>query len=107
MRRWHTITLPDKNDVHVVAIAIAAQAKAKVTYNGGHFPDRILTALGLCAGTPDEFCSSEGRPTGESGSWPPRSAHHVVAELARIGEVWHLPAVEVVLGHAFLGEALE
>ena len=33
--------------------------------------------------------------------------HHVIAELAGIGEVGHLPAVEVVFGHAFLGEALE
>src|SRR5215510_6247424 len=37
----------------------------------------------------------------------PRPAQRVIAQLARIGEVGHLPAVEVVLGHALLGEALE
>jgi hypothetical protein len=29
-------------DAHVVATAVAAQAKSIVTYNGQHFPDRIL-----------------------------------------------------------------
>src|SRR5262245_66151404 len=37
----------------------------------------------------------------------PCPAQRVIAELARIGEVGHLPAVEIVFGHAFLGEALE
>ena len=41
------------------------------------------------------------------GRSPPRPAHHVIAQLAGIGEIRHLPAVEVVLRHAFLGEALE
>jgi hypothetical protein len=36
-----------------------------------------------------------------------RPAHHLIAQLARIGEVGHLPAVEVVFRHALLGEALE
>src|SRR5687768_10204829 len=34
-------------------------------------------------------------------------AHHVIAQLAWIGEIRHAPAVEVVLGHALLGESLE
>src|SRR5262249_61080753 len=38
---------------------------------------------------------------------PRRPAHDVVAQLARIGEVGHRPAVEVVFGYALLGEALE
>ncbi len=51
-----TIFLPDTNDIHVVATAVAAQAKSIVTYNVRHFPDRVLGPLGLCAETPDEFC---------------------------------------------------
>ena len=41
------------------------------------------------------------------GPLSPCPAHDVIAELAGIGEVGHLPAVEIVFGHAFLGEALE
>ena len=33
--------------------------------------------------------------------------HHVIAELARVGEIGHPPAVEVVFGHALLGKTLE
>src|SRR6516225_3527701 len=35
------------------------------------------------------------------------SSQHVIAEFARIAEVGHLPAAEIVLRHALLGEALE
>ena len=34
-------------------------------------------------------------------------AQHVIAELTWIGQIGHLPAVQVVLGHALLGESLE
>ena len=53
----NTISLPDVNDTHIVATAVAAQASSIVTYNRRHFPDRILAPLGLCTETPDEFCS--------------------------------------------------
>jgi hypothetical protein len=49
------ILLPDANDLHVVAIGVAARAKSIVTYNVRHFPDRTLRPLGLRAETPDEF----------------------------------------------------
>ncbi len=52
-----TISLPDTNDIHVVATAVAAQAKSIVTYNVRHFPERILGPLGLRVETPDEFCA--------------------------------------------------
>lgn len=52
-----SIDMPDKNDAHVIATAIAAQATTIITYNGRHFPDRILVPLGLRAVTPDEFCA--------------------------------------------------
>ena len=50
------VSLPDLADVHVVATAVAAQAKSIVTYNGRHFPDLILAPLGLRTETPDDFC---------------------------------------------------
>ena len=50
------LLLPDANDLHVVAVAVAAHANSIVTYNVRHFPDRILGPLGLRAETPDEFC---------------------------------------------------
>src|SRR3954447_10892337 len=34
-------------------------------------------------------------------------AQRVIAELARIGQIGHRPAVQVVLGHAFFYESLE
>lgn len=52
-----TISLPDINDIHVVATAVAAQAKFIVTYDLRHFSDRVLGPLGLRAETPDEFCA--------------------------------------------------
>src|SRR5712692_4278091 len=52
-----TISLPDMGDANVVATAVAAQANTIVTYNGRHFPNRILAPLGLRAETPDAFCA--------------------------------------------------
>ena len=52
-----TVKLPDMNDVHVIAIAVAAQANSIVTYNEKHFPERVLGPLGLCTETPDMFCA--------------------------------------------------
>ena len=49
------ILLPDANDLHVLAIAVAAQANSVVTYNIRHFPNGVLGPLGLRAETPDEF----------------------------------------------------
>jgi hypothetical protein len=51
-----SISLPDMDDVHVIATAVAAQAKTIVTYNGRHFPNRTLAPLGLRAESPDAFC---------------------------------------------------
>jgi hypothetical protein len=52
-----SISLPDMDDVHVVATAIAAQAKTIVTYNERHFPNRALAPLGLRTESPDAFCA--------------------------------------------------
>src|SRR5690242_18177835 len=37
----------------------------------------------------------------------PSLPHHMITELAGIGEVGDLPAVEVILSHAVFGKALE
>jgi hypothetical protein len=50
------LSLPDVNDVHVVATAVAAEAQSIVTYNVRHFPEQILAPLGLHVETPDDFC---------------------------------------------------
>jgi hypothetical protein len=52
-----TIVLPDKNDVHVVATAVAAQATTIITYNTRHFPHPVLDPLGIRSETPDDFCA--------------------------------------------------
>jgi hypothetical protein len=51
-----TIALPDAEDIHVVATAIAAQAQTIVTYNLAHFPDAALSPQRLRAESPDTFC---------------------------------------------------
>jgi predicted nucleic acid-binding protein len=60
------ISLPDPNDIHVVATAVAAHAKFIVTYNVRHFADRVIAPLGLHAETPDELCARlfDKAPTG-------------------------------------------
>ena len=58
-----TVSLPDTNDIHVVATAVAAQAKSIVIYNVRHFSDEVLGPLGLRAETPDEFCARVFRET--------------------------------------------
>src|SRR6476620_5769548 len=35
------------------------------------------------------------------------SPHDVIAELARIAEIGDLPAIQIILGHALLGESFE
>src|ERR1022692_4131141 len=50
-----TLTLPDKNDRHVLAAAIVGRCDVIVTQNLKHFPKKILTPLGIEAQHPDEF----------------------------------------------------
>lgn len=49
------LVLPDPNDVHVLAAAIAGHADCIVTANTKDFPAANLDAHGLCAIHPDEF----------------------------------------------------
>lgn len=47
--------LPDPNDVHVLAAAIAGHADLIVTFNAADFPRQTLTEEGLARLDPDQF----------------------------------------------------
>jgi predicted nucleic acid-binding protein len=49
------IGLPDEDDRHVIAAAIAAQASFICTHNAGDFPPDVLAQFGLAVVTPDEL----------------------------------------------------
>ena len=50
-----TLTLPDPNDRHVLAIAIHAEAEFIVTSDLGHFPNAVLLPHKIEAVSPDDF----------------------------------------------------
>jgi len=49
------LILPDPNDVHVLAIAIASGADAIITFNAQDFPGHLLAAEGIQRRDPDGF----------------------------------------------------
>ena len=49
------LVLPDPNDAHVLAVAIASGADAIVTFNAQDFPRHVLAAEGLDRRDPDGF----------------------------------------------------
>ncbi len=49
------IDLPDKDDRHVVAAAIASEARKILTWNLRDFPEQVLKAFGIVAESPDKF----------------------------------------------------
>src|SRR5258708_1528769 len=50
-----TLALPDTNDRHILAAAIAAQAPVIVTFNLSDFPETALAPYGIRALHPDAF----------------------------------------------------
>jgi hypothetical protein len=55
-QRWERrLTLPDLNDRHVLAAALACVADTIVTFNTRHFPPTILGPYGIAAVPPDTF----------------------------------------------------
>ncbi len=49
------VSIPDKDDRHVVAAAMACGAQKIVTWNLGDFPNNILRIFGVVAESPDKF----------------------------------------------------
>jgi hypothetical protein len=49
------IDIPDKDDRHVVAAAIACGAQKILTWDLGDFPNQVLAAFGIFAESPDKF----------------------------------------------------
>ncbi|THD84263.1 PIN domain-containing protein [Aliigemmobacter aestuarii] len=49
------LVLPDDNDLHVLAVAVAAGADAIVTFNAQDFPRHVLAAEGIDRRDPDGF----------------------------------------------------
>ncbi len=49
------LSLPDPADVHVLCAAIDGQADVLMTLNLRDFPQRVLSAYGICAEHPDSF----------------------------------------------------
>lgn len=49
------LRLPDRNDVHVLAAAIAATAPVILTFNLRDFPTRVLAGYGIEARDPDGY----------------------------------------------------
>ena len=50
-----SLSLPDKNDCHVLAAAIKTNANVIVTNNLKDFPEEYLASFGLVAKSPDDF----------------------------------------------------
>lgn len=49
------LTLPDANDIHVLAVAITSHADAILTYNSKDFPRPVLADYGIERREPDGF----------------------------------------------------
>lgn len=49
------VTIPDKDDRHVVAAAIACGAQKILTWNLPDFPNKVLRVFGVIAESPDKF----------------------------------------------------
>jgi len=88
------LTLPDRNDRHVLAAAIRTRASVIVTFNLHDFPRNILEPLGLEAQHPDEFIThlidldagsvyAAAKRQRASLNNPPLSVHTFLDSLAR------------------------
>lgn len=51
------VQIPDKDDRHVVAAAIACGAQKILTWNLADFPNSVLAVFGVIAESPDKFIS--------------------------------------------------
>ena len=53
--RMEALTLPDPDDVHVLAAAVESDAEAIVTWNLTDFPSKVADKHGIEVVTPDQF----------------------------------------------------
>jgi predicted nucleic acid-binding protein len=96
--------LPDKNDVHVLAAAIAGHADVIVTVNAKDFPRDILAEEGLSRADPDAFLLGlfEGSPDPVAAA-----VADVHSEANRLsGEIWDVRALLKKARLPRLGKAL-
>ena len=91
-----TLSLPDPNDRHVLAVAIHAKAEYIVTFNRADFPKSHLQPYGIEAVSPDEIVLRmiQKRPSHIIATVkdhrlnlkrPPKSVHEYLATLERQG----------------------
>ncbi len=73
------LVLPDDNDIHVLAVAIAGHADCIVTFNAADFPRHVLAAEGLERRDPDGFLW-------ELWSHHPETVEQVVAQVHATAE---------------------
>ncbi|RYF31206.1 MAG: PIN domain-containing protein [Comamonadaceae bacterium] len=78
------LELPDVDDRHVLAAAIAGHADAIVTWNVKHFPASALTRYGVEIQTPDEFAANQIM----------LSKLRAVAALRGMRERWQRPTID-------------
>lgn len=101
-RRLH---LPDPDDVHVLAAAIAGGADVIVTFNAADFPRATLAEEGIVRMAPDEFLTDLWRTD------PAPVAAAVAAVQAQAerlsGQRWPVRALLKKAGLPRLGKALE
>ncbi|NEY88785.1 RSP_2648 family PIN domain-containing protein [Tabrizicola oligotrophica] len=99
------LLLPDPNDLHVLAIAIAAHADAIVTFNAQDFPRHLLAEEGLERLDPDQFlCALHARHPAEVAQVV--ADVHATAE-RMLGEAIPLKALMKRAQLRRLGKALE
>lgn len=97
--------LPDADDVHVLAAAVAGSADVIVTMNAKDFPRNILAEEGLSRVDPDAFLQGLHEANPEALA---HVADRVLAEARRLsGEDWTLRALMKKARLPRLGKALE
>lgn len=79
MARLH---LPDENDIHVLASAIAGSADVIVTMNAKDFPRQTLAFEGLRRLSPDEFLMDLWMDTPAAVEQVVRGVHQVACEMS-------------------------
>lgn len=80
-----SIELPDANDCHVLAAAIASRSQKILTWNLKDFPARFLNEFGIEAENPDRFIAALIRENPES----------VVTSFRKMRERYQKPRLEI------------